>query len=187
MATLETIVDNSVVQNTRRSTFSNKAQDELRFIKAGLPVASHLGFQMSLYFNVWYYPFWTAICIYALYEKYSILDDILAALCPIFIALSIFLEGCRLYFGYYGNLFENIAALGAYFLITIFLQVPIIVVQVASYRFRMLCVEWWMDIVLLGFVFLEVITGTMAYRQISLVQNGKLFNWDTDDNNKKLA
>lgn len=43
--------------------------------------------------------------------QFSSLDTMLAILCPIFVAFSFLLEASRLYFGYYGNLFENVSLL----------------------------------------------------------------------------
>ncbi|OQV19607.1 hypothetical protein BV898_06381 [Hypsibius exemplaris] len=151
-------------------------REDLKFIKTGSRVASHLGFQMCLFFNVWYAPAWLAVMIWALYVKYSELDDILAALCPVFLAFTAFLEVCRLYCGYYGNLFENPAALGAFFLLTVFLQGPLLIVQLSSYRFHLPLAELILDAVLLAFIAAECVTGWLAYKQISVVHAKKMFS-----------
>ena len=68
------------------------------------------------------------------------------------------------------------SALGAFSLLSVFLQGPLLIVQLSSYRFHLPLAEFILDLLLLAFIVAEAVTGFLAYRQISVVHAKKMFS-----------
>uniref|UniRef100_A0A8C5S6D6 Transmembrane protein 17 n=1 Tax=Laticauda laticaudata TaxID=8630 RepID=A0A8C5S6D6_LATLA len=74
-------------------------------------IVSSLPLQMSLYFNLWFFPFWWASSIAMLQLKYSVLPDYYKFILVTSIILTSLIEVIRLYLGYMGNLQEKVGVL----------------------------------------------------------------------------
>ncbi|XP_053140315.1 transmembrane protein 17 isoform X2 [Hemicordylus capensis] len=97
----------------------------------GIPdnkIVSNLPLQMSLYFNLCFFPFWWLSSVVVLQLKYSFLPDYYKFILVTVIILSTLIEIIRLYLGYMGNLQEKV--------ITAFLALKRMVNQLAT-RFHL--------------------------------------------------
>ncbi|GAU93073.1 hypothetical protein RvY_05062 [Ramazzottius varieornatus] len=155
---------------------SSPEHEDLRFLKLGAPIASHLGLQLLLLLNVWFFPVWFAVSCWATRAKHGLLDDVLVVLGPVLLALNTLFEGLRLFFGYLGNLSENPGALGGFLSLSIFLQAPLLIIQLTTIRFHLTLAEWILDCLLLAFVATEIVAGYFAYTQIAVANNRKILS-----------
>nr|XP_033776521.1 transmembrane protein 17 isoform X2 [Geotrypetes seraphini] len=87
-------------------------------------VVSNLPLQMSLYFNVFYFPFWWVCYVTILQLKYSVLPDYYKFILVTILILVSLIEVIRLYLGYMGNLQEKVPELAGFWLLSVLLQLP---------------------------------------------------------------
>ncbi|XP_069835711.1 transmembrane protein 17 [Dendropsophus ebraccatus] len=89
-------------------------------------IVSSLPLQMSLYFNVFYFPFWWTCDVIALQLKYVLLPDHYKFILVTLLILMSVIEVIRLYLGYSGNLQEKVPELAGFWLLSILLQLPLL-------------------------------------------------------------
>ncbi|NXI47520.1 TMM17 protein, partial [Galbula dea] len=94
--------------------------------RPGNEILSSLPLQMSLYFNVYYFPFWWLITVVMLHLKYPALSDYYKFILVTVMILASLIEVTRLYLGYMGNLQEKVPELAGFWLLSLLLQLPII-------------------------------------------------------------
>ncbi|XP_005287256.2 transmembrane protein 17 isoform X5 [Chrysemys picta bellii] len=70
-------------------------------------IVSSLPLQMSLYFNLYFFPFWWVSSVVMLQLKYPVLPDYYKFILVTVIVLASLIEAIRLYLGYMGNLQEK--------------------------------------------------------------------------------
>ncbi|XP_074844582.1 transmembrane protein 17 isoform X3 [Carettochelys insculpta] len=70
-------------------------------------IVSSLPLQMSLYFNLYFFPFWWLSSVVMLQLKYPVLPDYYKFILVTVIVLVSLIEAIRLYLGYMGNLQEK--------------------------------------------------------------------------------
>ncbi|XP_065445815.1 transmembrane protein 17 isoform X3 [Chrysemys picta bellii] len=73
-------------------------------------IVSSLPLQMSLYFNLYFFPFWWVSSVVMLQLKYPVLPDYYKFILVTVIVLASLIEAIRLYLGYMGNLQEKVIA-----------------------------------------------------------------------------
>ncbi|XP_039300002.1 transmembrane protein 17-like [Nilaparvata lugens] len=105
------------------SYYNNDEDDE--FIKLGNEVVSNLPLQMSLYFNVVFFPVWLITTLLTLYLKIGCLSMLYQIIVLVVVTLAVLIELFRLYLGYRGNLCEMIPELAGFFMLTAMLQTPL--------------------------------------------------------------
>ncbi|XP_009991764.1 PREDICTED: transmembrane protein 17 [Chaetura pelagica] len=96
------------------------------FLSTDNKMIPSLPLQMSLYFNVYFSPFWWLCTVVMLYLKYPILSDGYKFILVTVMILASLIEVIRLYLGYMGNLQVKIPELAAFWLLTLLLQLPMI-------------------------------------------------------------
>ncbi|XP_074983326.1 transmembrane protein 17 isoform X3 [Caretta caretta] len=89
-------------------------------------IVSSLPLQMSLYFNLYFFPFWWVSSVVMLQLKYPVLPDYYKFILVTVIVLVSLIEAIRLYLGYMGNLQEKVPELAGFWLLSLLLQLPII-------------------------------------------------------------
>ncbi|CAI9715151.1 Hypothetical predicted protein [Octopus vulgaris] len=77
-------------------------------LRSGHEYVTSLPFQMELYFNVWFFPFWLVSAIAALAFKFSKLSIVYKILLVAAYVMFGIIEIIRLYLGYIGNLMERV-------------------------------------------------------------------------------
>ncbi|XP_014677891.1 PREDICTED: transmembrane protein 17-like [Priapulus caudatus] len=83
-------------------------RQQLHLQKPGNELVSSLPWQMSLYFNVYFFPIWLVTNLITFYLKFHYLDMLYQIiLITIFITITA-VEIIRLYLGYLGNLCEKV-------------------------------------------------------------------------------
>ncbi|XP_071093451.1 transmembrane protein 17-like [Haliotis cracherodii] len=145
---------------------SKTARDPQRqqIIKPGNEYVTNLPLQMALFFNACYSPLWmitSAVVIEAKFAYLNMLYQIIVT--AVFIAYSI-IEIVRLYLGYVGNLMERVPELAGFWLLTVLLQLPLILLMTFNEDAKIVPLERAMNIVKALFIVFEVICGYFAIR-----------------------
>nr|XP_030123113.1 transmembrane protein 17 isoform X1 [Taeniopygia guttata] len=94
--------------------------------RADCEILSSLPLQMSLYFNVYFFPLWWLITVAILYMKYPALSDYYKFILVTIMILVSLTELIRLYLGYVGNLLEKVPELAGFWLLTLLPQLPVV-------------------------------------------------------------
>ncbi|XP_038161424.1 transmembrane protein 17B [Cyprinodon tularosa] len=127
-------------------------------------VLSSLPLQMSLYFNMWFFPWWW-ICEAVMLElKYPALPDYYKFILVTILLLMTLIEAIRLYLGYVGNLQEKVPELAGFWLLTILLQFPLILFQLLNEAILIQPLERGVHIVLTIFILIQAVSGFSALR-----------------------
>ncbi|XP_046361460.1 transmembrane protein 17-like [Haliotis rufescens] len=145
---------------------SKTARDPQRqqIIKPGNEYVTNLPLQMALFFNACYSPLWmitSAVVIEAKFAYLNMLYQIIVT--AVFIAYSI-IEIVRLYLGYVGNLMERVPELAGFWLLTVLLQLPLILLMTFNEDAKIVPLERAVNIVKALFIVFEVICGYFAIR-----------------------
>ncbi|XP_077996201.1 transmembrane protein 17-like [Glandiceps talaboti] len=150
-------------------------------IKPGNEIVSSLSLQMSLYFNVFYFPFWLVTCIVMYQLKFHYLDDFYRyILLTLYIVISI-IEIMRLYLGYKGNLMEKVPELAGFWLLTLVIQLPLSLFLIADQGSYVLPIEYSVHIIFIIFITFEIISGFVAIRVMADHQMTKFHLLQFDD------
>ncbi|XP_032814063.1 transmembrane protein 17 [Petromyzon marinus] len=97
--------------------------------RAGTVVVSSLPLQMSLYFSAFYYPCWVTSEAVMLATKYPYLATHYAVVLTTVLVFMAVIEMSRLYLGYAGNLGEKVPELAGFWLLSLLLQTPLLLLQ----------------------------------------------------------
>ncbi|KYO23654.1 transmembrane protein 17 isoform A [Alligator mississippiensis] len=102
------------LSNFSRTVFSDSNRTGPEYPDGGCSpdneIVSSLPLQMSLYFNLYFFPFWWVSSVVMLQLKYSVLPDYYKFILVTIIILASLIEAIRLYLGYIGNLQEKVIA-----------------------------------------------------------------------------
>ncbi|XP_067950616.1 transmembrane protein 17B-like [Watersipora subatra] len=132
-------------------------------VRKGNEYLTSLPLQIALYFNAFYFPVWVISSCITYQAKYSCLDELYRVVVIALVVMMSFVELIRLYLGYLGNLTEKVPELAGSWLLTILLQLPSCLFLLLNYRAtRSLPLEIAMNVVLVTFVFCEIIIGAVA-------------------------
>ncbi|XP_072291236.1 transmembrane protein 17B [Eucyclogobius newberryi] len=129
-------------------------------------VLSSLHLQMSLYFNMWFFPFWWMSEIVMLNLKYPSLPDYYKFILVTILIVMTCIEAIRLYLGYSGNLQEKVPELAGFWLLSILLQLPLILFQLFNEAILVQPLERGVHIVLAIFIIAQALAGFVALRDL---------------------
>ncbi|XP_029952528.1 transmembrane protein 17B [Salarias fasciatus] len=129
-------------------------------------VLSNLQLQMSLYFNMWFFPLWWISETVMLHLKYHAIGDHYKFVLVTILCLMTLIEAIRLYLGYTGNLQEKLPELAGFWLLTILLQFPLILFQLLNEAILILPLERSVHIIFTTFILTQVFFGFAALRDI---------------------
>ncbi|XP_069018067.1 transmembrane protein 17B isoform X2 [Embiotoca jacksoni] len=129
-------------------------------------VLSSLQLQMSLYFNMWFFPWWWVSETAMLHLKYPVLPDYYKFILVTVLLLMTLIEAIRLYLGYAGNLQEKVPELAGFWLLSILLQFPLILFQLFNEAILIQPLERGVHIVLAIFILTQAVSGFVALRDM---------------------
>lgn len=133
----------------------------------GCSVSSNLPLQMSLYFNVFYFPCWLFVSMLMLILKYGHLHPLYRVVLIAILIVASIVEAVRLYIGYLGNLSEMIPELAGFWLLTLLLQLPLQLFLCFNEAAVILPMERAANLIMILFVILELCFGYFAIKQTS--------------------
>ncbi|KAL3856391.1 hypothetical protein ACJMK2_011158 [Sinanodonta woodiana] len=135
-----------------------------QLLKTGNDYVTNLPLQMAIYFNCFFSPFWLTSVIVVFELKYMYLTTLYKIiLLAIYIVFTI-IEVIRLYIGYLGNLMERVPELAGFWLLTILLQFPLILLLLFNDQAMLLPLERAVHIIEALFVLFEGVCGYFAIR-----------------------
>ncbi|XP_069684449.1 transmembrane protein 17B-like [Periplaneta americana] len=140
---------------------------ETEFIKLGNEIVSNLPLQMSLYFNVIFFPFWLCTVITMLQLKYECLSNIYRFIVVTILIAVIGIECLRLYMGYLGNLTEKIPELAGFWMLSLLLQFPLQMFLFVNEETIPSPIERAVQGIMLSFLIVQLISGFFALRHAS--------------------
>ncbi|KAM9807624.1 transmembrane protein 17B [Neosynchiropus ocellatus] len=129
-------------------------------------VLSSLPLQMSLFFNMWFFPWWWICETVMLHLKYPALPDYYKFILVTILILMTLIEAIRLYLGYAGNLQEKVPELAGFWLLSILLQLPLILFQLFNESILVQPLERGVHIVLAVFLLSQALSGFVALRDM---------------------
>ncbi|KAF3689037.1 Transmembrane protein 17B [Channa argus] len=136
------------------------------FFRHDKRVLSSLNLQMSLYFNMWFFPLWWISEIVMLQLKYPALPDYYKFILVTILIVMTLIEGIRLYLGYAGNLQEKVPELAGFWMLSILLQFPLILFQLFNEAILIQPLERGVHIVLAIFILTQALSGFVALRNM---------------------
>ncbi|TRY58577.1 hypothetical protein DNTS_018096 [Danionella cerebrum] len=163
--------------NFSRTVFVDQTRSQTLFVENAIftsqnkDVISSLPLQMSLYFNVQFFPFWWICEVVMLQLKlmlatrlwsgaectyYAALADYYKFILITILILMTLIEAIRLYLGNVGNLQEKVPELAGFWLLTLLLQFPLILFQLFNQALLVQPLERAVHIILALFIFSEV-------------------------------
>ncbi|XP_013421693.1 transmembrane protein 17B-like [Lingula anatina] len=143
---------------------ASKDGQQHHILNSGNEYMSNLPLQMSLYFNVFYYPIWLVTAVVMLEAKYLALDTLYQIILIAVLVVMTIVEAIRLYLGYVGNLTEKVPELAGFWLLTLLLQLPLIMFLLFNEAAVLLPLERAMHIVMFVFILFEGVCGYFAIR-----------------------
>eukprot|EP00095_Tigriopus_kingsejongensis_P006573 maker-scaffold807_size94382-snap-gene-0.21 protein:Tk06573 transcript:maker-scaffold807_size94382-snap-gene-0.21-mRNA-1 annotation:"transmembrane protein 17-like" len=141
--------------------------------RLGHEVVTNLSLQMCLFFNVCYFPFWLIISVLITHLKYEHLNYLYKFILITVLVAIIVIEIVRLYLGYLGNLTEKVPELAGFWLLSVLLQFPLQAFLFFNEDLIILPLERAANLVMVGLVLSELITGFIALRKITQHQAKK--------------
>ncbi|XP_076863441.1 transmembrane protein 17B [Brachyhypopomus gauderio] len=139
-------------------------EDHVSFLNQHADVVSSLPLQMSLFFNMWFFPFWWISEVVMLHLKYPALQDYYKFILITILILMTLIEAIRLYLGYAGNLQEKVPELAGFWLLSLLLQFPLILFQLFNEAILIQPLERGVHIILASFILVEALSGFAALR-----------------------
>ncbi|XP_015921755.1 transmembrane protein 17 [Parasteatoda tepidariorum] len=133
-------------------------------------ILSSLPLQMCLHYNCTYSTFWMLTRVGCLFYKFAYHTQLYKVLISIVITLMTVVEILRLYLGIVGNLKEKVPELAGFWMLTLFLQLPLQLLYTFSTYFQTLTIERATDSILILFLILEVAIGYFTVKAITSQQ-----------------
>eukprot|EP01136_Pigoraptor_vietnamica_P035285 Opistho-1_new@9179 len=120
---------------------------------------------------MFYFPFWLAASIVSLDSKYdAIKSNYKYAPIVIYIIMTL-VEPIRIYLGYCGNLLEKVPQLAGYWILTLFIQLPLCLVLLLNNQFFVLPLEYAVNIPLSVMLGAQAFLGYFAILIMSRMQS----------------
>lgn len=135
-----------------------------QLLKAGNDYCTNLPLQMAIYFNSFFAPFWITMTLVAFGLKYDHLSVLYKITLIAVYSIYIIIEVIRLYIGYVGNLMERVPELAGFWLLTLLIQLPLILLLVINNDALILPMERAVFIIETIFVVFEILCGFLAIR-----------------------
>uniref|UniRef100_A0A8D0H8G2 Transmembrane protein 17 n=1 Tax=Sphenodon punctatus TaxID=8508 RepID=A0A8D0H8G2_SPHPU len=129
-------------------------------------IVSSLPLQMSLYFNLYFFPFWWVSSVVMLQLKYPVLPDYYKFILVTIIILVSLIESIRLYLGYVGNLQEKVPELAGFWLLSLLLQFPIVLFLLFNEGLKIQPLERAVHIVFVLFLTFQVAAAFLALKRM---------------------
>ncbi|XP_048338877.1 transmembrane protein 17 isoform X2 [Sphaerodactylus townsendi] len=147
-------------------------------------IVSNLPLQMSLYFNLCFFPFWWVSSVVMLQLKYPVLPDYYKFILVTIMIITTLIEVIRLYLGYTGNLQEKVPELAGFWLLSLFLQLPLILFLLLNEGLEIQPLERAIHIVFLAFLVFQVAVAFLALKKMvnQLATRFRLREFDRLDN-----
>ncbi|XP_060579132.1 transmembrane protein 17-like [Ruditapes philippinarum] len=143
---------------------SAKDPQKHQILKAGNDYVTNLPLQMAIYFNAFFSPFWIIVTLVGFEVKYEYLSILYKiTLIAVYVTYTI-IEVVRLYVGYIGNLMERVPELAGFWLLTLLIQFPLILLVLFNEDAKILPFERAVNIIEALFVLFEIICGYIAIR-----------------------
>ncbi|XP_046390362.1 transmembrane protein 17-like [Ischnura elegans] len=143
----------------------SKSYPVSEFNKIGNEILTSLPLQMSLYFNVIFFPFWLVTMSVMLVIKYEYLSSMYQFLLVIILIVVSLIECLRLHLGYLGNLTEKIPELAAFWMISMLLSLPLQTFPLAKLNTLPQPAEIGAQSVMLVLLIIQLISGFIALRR----------------------
>ncbi|XP_066036442.1 transmembrane protein 17 [Chamaea fasciata] len=134
--------------------------------RADCEILSSLPLQMSLYFNVYFFPFWWLVTVAILYLKYAALSDYYKFILVTIMILVSLTELIRLYLGYVGNLLEKVPELAGFWLLTLLPQLPVILFLLFNEGLQIHALERAFHIIFAAFLSFQVVAAFFTLRRM---------------------
>ncbi|NXU58788.1 TMM17 protein, partial [Turnix velox] len=129
-----------------------------------IEMLSSLPLQMSLYFNLYYFPVWWLSMVIMLHLKYSYLSDYYKFILVTIMIFATLIEIVRLYLGYLGNLQVKVPELSGFWLLTLLLQLPTVLFLLFNEGLIILGWERAVNIVFALFLIFQVVAGFVTLK-----------------------
>ncbi|XP_053794206.1 transmembrane protein 17 isoform X1 [Vidua chalybeata] len=162
----------SVFSDSHRAALSDvpRAPPGFPGYRADCEILSSLPLQMSLYFNVYFFPFWWLITVAILYlkvrRKYPALSDYYKFILVTIMILVSLTELIRLYLGYVGNLLEKVPELAGFWLLTLLPQLPIILFLLFNEGLKIHSLERAVHIIFAAFLSFQVVAAFFTLKRM---------------------
>ncbi|XP_074063080.1 transmembrane protein 17 [Macrotis lagotis] len=130
-------------------------------------IVSSLALQMSLYFNIYFFPFWWVCSIFMLHLKYAILPDYYKFILVTVIILITLIEVIRLYLGYMGNLQEKVPELAGFWLLSLLLQLPLILFLLFNEGLTIQPLERSVNLIFTIFLAFQVVVAFLTLKKMA--------------------
>ncbi|XP_044516621.1 transmembrane protein 17 [Gracilinanus agilis] len=130
-------------------------------------IVSSLALQMSLYFNIYFFPFWWVSSIIMLLLKYPVLPDYYKFILVTVVILITLIEAIRLYLGYMGNLQEKVPELAGFWLLSFLLQLPLILFLLFNEGLKSQPLERAVHIIFTIFLALQVVLAFFTLKKMA--------------------
>ncbi|KAG9330928.1 hypothetical protein AGOR_G00170610 [Albula goreensis] len=140
------------------------ADEHIKFLGHSSDVVSSLPLQMSLSFNLWFFPLWWICEAIMLHLKYPALPDYYKFILITVLTIMTLIEAARLYLGYTGNLQEKVPELAGFWLLSILLQFPLVLFQLFNEAILIQPLERGVHIVLALFILTQAFSGFAALK-----------------------
>ncbi|NXV71899.1 TMM17 protein, partial [Atlantisia rogersi] len=134
--------------------------------RADNEIVSSLPLQMSLYFNVYYFPFWWLSAVVMLHQKYPELSDYYKFILVTIMILASLIEVIRLYLGYMGNLLEKVPELAGFWLLSLLLQLPVILFLLFNEGLKIQPLERAVHIIFALFLTFQVVAAFVTLKRM---------------------
>ncbi|KAM9063229.1 transmembrane protein 17 [Sarcophilus harrisii] len=150
-------------------------------------IVSSLALQISLYFNIYFFPFWWVCNIIMLHLKYPILPDYYKFILVTVVILITLIEAIRLYLGYMGNLQEKVPELAGFWLLTLLLQSPLIFFLLFNEGLTIQPLERAVNIIFTFFLTFQIVVAFLALKKMAnqLAARFHLQDFDHFDREKR--
>ncbi|XP_061101769.1 transmembrane protein 17B [Conger conger] len=139
-------------------------EEHIKFLGHSSNVVSSLPLQMSLFFNMWFFPLWWISEVVMLDLKYPALPDYYKFILITVLTVMTLVEAVRLYLGYAGNLQEKVPELAGFWLLSLLLQFPLVLFQLFNEAILIQPLERGIHIVLGLFILTQAVSGFVAIR-----------------------
>ncbi|KAM6961182.1 transmembrane protein 17B [Aplochiton taeniatus] len=149
-----------------QSQSQQTAEQHDKFLGHNNDVISSLPLQMSLFFNMWFFPLWWISEVVMLHLKYTALPDYYKFILITVLVLMTLIEAIRLYLGYAGNLQEKVPELAGFWLLSLLLQFPLILFQLFNEAILIQPLERGVHIVLALFIITQALSGFVALQEL---------------------
>ncbi|MBN3292311.1 H3 protein, partial [Polypterus senegalus] len=156
--------DLSVTLLTEQNRTVPAPGEDFTEIKTSNEVVSSLPLQMSLYFNVFFFPCWWLSEVVMLQLKYPVLQDYYKFILITILIVMTVIEIIRLYLGYTGNLQEKVPELAGFWLLTLLLQLPLVLFLLFNEGILIQPLERSVHIVLALFLIFQILSAFFALR-----------------------